>query len=127
MADDTDRDIPTIHAKSERPAYALPETVCLVAIGCLDLMTTAYWIGSGYAYEGNPLMAGVFHTFGPKGLVAAKAALLALPLTVAELARRRNEPFVRSALRACIALYVTIYVLMFARYDSLRLLHTLRQ
>lgn len=88
--------------------FVLPETTTLVAIGCVDLLLTIYLIATRKAYEGNPLMMAVGNAFGVYGFVAAKALLLAVPLTIAELARRRNPVFVKKALRVGVILYVAL-------------------
>src|SRR5438105_2321576 len=98
---------PESSAPSER--YVLPETTVMAVIGCIDLLTTVYLIGSGEAREANPLFAQLLWMLGPRAFVAAKALLLAGPLTVAEMARRRNPIFVRAALRIGIILYLGLY------------------
>ena len=98
--------------------FVLPETTALASIGCLDLLTTIYLIASGQAHEANPFMAGLLYSFGPVGLIAAKAALLGGPLIVAEAARKKNPGFVRAALRIGILLYLTLYAIAFARYNE---------
>jgi hypothetical protein len=95
--------------------FVLPETTALVVIGGLDLLTTIYWVARGEAREANYLFHIILKDFGPLGFIFAKALLLALPLTVAELARKQNEPFVRMALRVCIVAYVGLYLLSFFR------------
>jgi len=106
------------HLNARTPSvYVLPETTLLAVIGCVDLVSTAYLIATNQATEANPLMAGVLHIFGPRGLVAAKALLLAVPLTIAEFARKQRPRFVRNALRVAILLYLGIYAVAFVRYD----------
>ena len=86
--------------------YVLPETTALVAIGCLDLLLTIYLIATRQAMEANPLMQAVGRATGVWGFVAVKALMLAVPLTIAEYARRHNPQFVRSALRMGLILYI---------------------
>ena len=93
--------------------FVLPETTALVVIGSVDLLTTLYWVGRGDAYEANYLFNIILKDFGPLGFIIAKALLLAIPLTVAELARKQNERFVKLALRICIILYVGLYIRSF--------------
>jgi len=104
-------------SRSER-GYVLPETTIIAVIGCLDLLTTIFLIATGQAHEANPLMAGLLNSFGPGGLIGAKFALLAGPLIIAETARKKNPEFVRTALRIGIILYITLYVVAFARYNQ---------
>lgn len=91
----------------------LPETTGLVIIGAVDLLTTLFWLGRGEAYEANYLFNIILKDYGPIGFITAKAMLLALPLCVAELARKQNERFVKLALRICIILYIGLYVRSF--------------
>jgi hypothetical protein len=97
--------------------YVLPETTLLMVLGCLDLLSTLYLLAVGPVHEANLLFAGILQAFGPIGFVLAKALLLGGPLTVAECARKRNEPFVRSALRIGILLYVGFYLINFLRFN----------
>jgi hypothetical protein len=102
---------------SPTPYAILPETGWLAAIGCIDLLTTMYLLSTGQAREANGLMAFFLHTFGGYGFVGAKAVMLGAPLATAELARKRNEPFVRSALRMGIILYLGMYAILFAQMN----------
>ena len=91
----------------------LPETTILALIGCLDLLSTIYLLASHRAVEANPLMNRVLSDFGPGGFCLFKALTLIIPLTIAELARRKHPDLVRRMLRLCITLYVGIYMLSF--------------
>jgi hypothetical protein len=97
--------------------YVLPETTLLMVLGSLDLLSTIYLLATGQAHEANPLFDGILHTFGPLGFILFKALLLGGPLAMAELARKHNEPFVRSALRIGILLYVGFYLINFLRFN----------
>jgi len=88
-----------------------------MVLGLLDLLSTIFLIATGRAHEANPLFDGILHTFGPIGFILFKALLLGGPLTLAEWARKYNEPFVRSALRIGILLYVGFYLLSFLRFN----------
>lgn len=101
--------------------YVLPETTLLMVIGLLDMLSTIYLLATGQMREGNPLFDAILHTFGPVGFIAFKALLLGGPLALAEWARKHNEPFVRSALRMGVLLYVGFYLINVARLN----LHTL--
>ncbi len=88
-----------------------------MALGCLDLISTIVLIATGRAHEANPLFDGILHAFGPLGFAVFKAILLGGPLALAEWARKHNEPFVRSALRIGILLYVGFYLINFLRFN----------
>ncbi len=100
-----------------RSNYVLPETTAVALIGGADLLSTVYLVATRHAYEANPLMASVLHSFGPWGFAFAKFLALAIPLSIAEYARRYRPAFVRSALRVAIAVYVGAYALAFIRYN----------
>src|SRR5256885_125139 len=102
------------------PRYVLPETTILVVIGSLDLLSTIYLVATKQAVEANPFFARLLH-LGPWPFVAAKALFLAIPLTIAESARKHNEQFVRVALRLAIILYLGLYAIGFARSNAGRL------
>ena len=104
-----------MNAESPKPRYVLPETIILTVIGCLDLLSTVYFVATRQAVEANPLFGLLLNVTGPWGFVLFKALFLGIPLTIAELARRHNEPFVRSALRMGIILYLGLYAIAFAR------------
>ena len=93
--------------------YVLPETVAIVVIAGVDLLTTIFWLARGEAREANYLFNIILHDYGPLGFILAKALLIALPLTVAELARKHNERFVKLALRVCAVMYVLLYIRSF--------------
>jgi hypothetical protein len=94
--------------------YVLPETTLLVVICALDLLSTVYLVATKQAIEANPLMRWVLDQYGPNGFIAVKAAFMAVPLVIAELARKHNPNFVRLCLRVGIVAYVTLYALSFA-------------
>ncbi len=109
-----------LHGASSR--YVLSETTLLMAVGLIDLLTTVYLLATGQAGEANPLFGAILHAFGPIGFILFKALMLGGPLTLAEWARRHNEPFVRSALRLGIILYVGLYLISFLRLNLAHLL-----
>ncbi|MCC6730653.1 MAG: hypothetical protein IT208_15075 [Chthonomonadales bacterium] len=84
------------------------ESWLLVLIGGADLVSTLWLVRAGQAVEANPLM-GYFLDRGVLPFVAAKMVLLACPLAVLEVARRRRPRFVTSMLRLGIVLYVGFY------------------
>ena len=85
------------------------ESYTLAAICLLDLLTTLFWVSYRDAAEGNPLMAFYLKNGGTPAFIAAKLVLCAMPLFVAEWARRTRPRFVRSALRFGIIAYITLY------------------
>lgn len=95
--------------------FVLPETTALVVIGGLDLLTTIYALATRRGHEANPLFVYLLEKFGPIGFIVFKAVMLAVPLTIAELARKQHPGFVRKALRVGIALYLLFYVVAFVR------------
>ena len=98
--------------------YVLPETVLLVIIGGLDLISTLYFIATHQAMEANPLFGAVLDHFGHIGFIVAKALLLAIPLVIAELARKQHPLFVKNGLRLTIILYLGLYAISFARSNA---------
>lgn len=104
-------------APSPENRYVLPETRALAAIGCVDLLATIYLIAKHQAHEANPLFATLLDRFGPFGFAFGKALLLAVPLTIAELARRHNPNFVRRALRIGVVLYVLLLLFAYLPRD----------
>ena len=99
--------------QDRQPLFVLPETTALAVIGCLDLLSTLYFIGRGEAHEANPFMASILQNYGATGFAAFKALALGVPLTVAELARRKHPDFVRNALRFGIVGYLGMYLLVY--------------
>jgi hypothetical protein len=94
-----------------RPArYVLPETIGIATVALADLLTTTYLIGTGRAWEGNPLMAEALRRFGPTGFIGLKAALIAVPLAVAETARSRHPQFVQRMLRLGLIVYLAMWL-----------------
>lgn len=89
-----------------------------MVLGLLDMLSTIFLLATGQAREANPLFDGILRTFGPIGFIVFKAIMLGGPLTLAEWARKHNEPFVRSALRIGILLYVGFYLINFARLNA---------
>jgi hypothetical protein len=99
-------------------AVIAPESVILAAVCLLDLATTLFWVAYRDAAEANPLMAFYLDNHGFAGFIAAKMVLLAMPLVIAEWARRRSPRFVRGALRLTILAYLTLYVFGVAQING---------
>lgn len=100
-----------------RAAYVLPETTLLAVLGGLDLLYTIYLLATHTAREANPLFSYILHEYGVIEFITMKAILLGAPLTIAEFARKKHPEFVRKALRLCLLLYVSIYVLSYLKYN----------
>lgn len=88
------------------------ESIFLIAICTADLISTLFLVGNGAAAEGNPLM-GFYLKYGLGTFVLVKLSLIFLPIFVAEWGKRYRPRFVRNMLRATIALYLAVYLLVF--------------
>jgi hypothetical protein len=97
--------------------FVLPETLILTLICSIDLFVTIYLVATHQAIEANPLMAATLNNYGPTAFIIAKVLLMALPLTIAELARTHHPHFVKRALQVCIAVYLGIYILSFLKWN----------
>jgi len=104
-------------APSDRRTIVLPETVAVAALGCADLLYTAYLLAAGTANEGNPMMRAVLTATGPIGLITAKTVLLVGPLAVAEWARTYHEATVRVLLRLVVVAYPALWLWGMARIN----------
>lgn len=76
------------------------------------MLFTAWLIGSRHGVEGNPLMS-YYLSNGWVALIVAKLVLVAMPIFIAEWARRSRPEFVRRALRVAIAVYLSMYAVAF--------------
>jgi hypothetical protein len=85
------------------------ESYILAAICLLDLATTVFWVSYRNASEGNPLMDWYLRSGGTPAFIAVKVVLCALPLFIAEWARRTSPKFVHSMLRLGIVAYIGLY------------------
>ena len=89
------------------------------------MLATVYLLATHRAAEGNPVMAGILAQYGPAAFIGLKVLLLAVPLVIAEYARRHSPDFVPRALRIGLIAYVVL--LLFAyRYQLLALLNVHR-
>lgn len=95
----------------KRPALA-KESYVILAICLLDLVLTGWLLDTKQATEGNPIMS-FYLSNGIGMMIAAKIVLIAMPLFVAEWARRYRPRFVRRALRLAIAIYISLYIIAF--------------
>src|SRR5689334_3154180 len=101
--------------RDPKPGFVLPETTLLALLGCVDLLSTIYFLATGQAREANPLMQSVLVQTGPKGFVLVKALFLGGPLVIAEIARREHPEFVRKALRIGIAAYALLLIFAYLK------------
>lgn len=87
------------------------ESLILVAICMVDMLSTLYFVLRGVATEQNPLMAACFgHS---PGMFVMVKMLSFVPFIVAiELYRRKNQEFALRACRCAIVLYLATYVTM---------------
>ena len=104
-------------APERPPQFVLPETRAIAALGLFDMLATVYLIATKQAHEANPLFARIIAACGPTGFVIFKALFLAVPLVIAESARKRSPVFVRNALR--IGLLAYLLLLLFAYHQLL--------
>lgn len=88
------------------------ESIFLIGICTADLISTLFLVGGGTAAEGNPLMA-FYLKYGLGAFVLVKLSLIFLPIFIAEWGKRYRPRFVRNMLRATIALYLAMYLLVF--------------
>jgi len=88
------------------------ESIFLIGICTADLASTLLLISSGGAIEGNPLMA-FYLRYGIGTFVMVKLSLVFLPIFIAEWGKQYKPKFVRFMLRATIATYLGMYILVF--------------
>mgnify|MGYP001589569770 CR=1 FL=1 len=88
------------------------ESILLIGIATADLATTLLLLGAGVASEGNPLMA-YYLKYGIGIFVMVKLGLIFFPIVIAEWSRQYRPKFVRFMLRATIATYLGVYLVMF--------------
>jgi hypothetical protein len=88
------------------------ESILLIGICTADLASTLLLLSSGAAVEGNPLM-GFYLRYGIGTFVMVKLSLIFLPIFIAEWGKRYKPRFVRNMLRATIAAYLGMYLLVF--------------
>ena len=88
------------------------ESYILLTICLIDFIFTAWLVNTRRGMEGNPLMSFYLHS-GWGALIAAKVILVAMPIFIAEWARRYRPAFVQRALRVAIVAYLSLYVIAF--------------
>ncbi len=95
------------------------ESLLLIGICTADLASTLLLISSGGAVEGNPLMA-FYLRYGVGTFVMVKLSLVFLPIFVAEWGKQYKPRFVRFMLRATIATYVGMYLVVFLTVNVIK-------
>jgi hypothetical protein len=88
------------------------ESLLLIGICTADLASTLLLLHGGGAMEGNPLMS-FYLRYGIGTFVMVKLSLVFLPIFIAEWGKQYKPKFVRMMLRATIATYLGMYVLVF--------------
>ena len=96
------------------------ESIFLIGICTADLAATLLLLNSGGAMEGNPLMA-FYLRYCIGTFVMVKLALVFLPLFIAELGKQYKPKFVRFMLRATIATYLGMYIVVFLAVNFVHL------
>jgi hypothetical protein len=81
--------------------------ICLICIA--DLVTTLYWVNTGMAQEGNPIMA-FFLDQSNAMFIGAKIGTFVPAVVAAEYYRNVRPGWVVRAMRWTIAAYLFIYV-----------------
>ena len=101
------------------------ESILIIVIGVLDMVSTLAWIQSRGAQEANPVFQ-YYLALGPFWFAAMKLLLLAGPVFLLEWARRRRPRFALVGSRFAIAAYLLLYVVGVARLNP-DLIHRHRQ
>jgi len=87
------------------------ESLVLVAICLVDMLSTLFFVLRGYAVEQNPLMAACLR-HGPTTFVLVKLVSFVPFIIAVEFYRRQNASFARIACRSAIALYLVTFVML---------------
>lgn len=90
----------------------LPETLVLMAIGLVDMISTILLINLGVCEELNPLMAPLIRIHWLL-FAFVKASTLALAFFVCEWHRRKDEAFVKRWARIGTAAYLLLWIVWF--------------
>ena len=88
------------------------ESLLLIGLCTVDLASTLLLLNGGKAIEGNPLMS-FYLGYGIGAFVMVKLSLVFLPIFIAEWGKQYRPRFVRTMLRATIATYLGMYVIVF--------------
>ena len=88
------------------------ESMVLIALCIVDLISTLFLLRTNGACEGNPLMS-YYLRYGIGTFVLVKLTLIFLPVFIAEWSKQYRPRFVRFMLRAAILTYVGMYLVLF--------------
>ncbi|MCX8052352.1 MAG: DUF5658 family protein [Armatimonadetes bacterium] len=88
------------------------ESMVLIALCGVDLVSTLLLLRTNTAREGNPIMA-FYLRHGIGTFVLAKLTLIFLPVFIAEWSKQYRPKFVRLMLRAAILTYAGMYLVLF--------------
>jgi hypothetical protein len=93
-----------------------PESTLLAAICIADMILTIFLVQFRLAVEQNPLMAACLNK-GIATFVVAKMLSFVPFIVLAEIHKRRNPAFVRTATRLAILLYLGVYGVVMVRVN----------
>src|SRR5438552_9082356 len=85
------------------------ESLILLIVGLVDLLTTLVWVSHHGAQEGNPIFS-YYLTMGPLWFIAMKMVCLLCPILIFEWARNHRPRVARVGARIAIAGYLLFYV-----------------
>ncbi len=88
------------------------ESMVLIVICAVDLVSTLLMLNTSSAFEGNPIMS-YYLRYGVGTFVLMKLTLVLLPLFVVEWYRQYRPRFVRLMLRTAIFTYLGVYLVLF--------------
>ena len=92
------------------------ESLILLIVGLVDLLTTLVWVSHHGAQEGNPIFS-YYLTMGPLWFIAMKMVCLLCPILIFEWARNHRPRVARVGARIAIAGYLLFYVVGVARLN----------
>src|SRR5262249_19044075 len=92
------------------------ESLLLICIGVLDLISTLVWVNIHGAQEANPIFRHYLE-LGPIWFALMKMVMLAAPIFLLEWARRRRPVFTRYASRFAVGAYLLMYVVGVAKLN----------
>jgi len=100
-------------AESREKTLALTrESMVLIFLCMVDLVSTLFLLRAHGALEGNPLMS-YYLRYGVGTFVLMKLTLVFLPVFIAEWSKQYRPRFVKFMLRAAILTYVGVYLVLF--------------
>lgn len=87
------------------------ESIILVAICLVDMLSTLYFVLTGHASERNPLMAFCLH-HSPVWFILVKIASFIPFVAAVEIYRRKNHAFAIAACRLAIIAYLVTFIVL---------------